>query len=179
MFSENPNASSAGRHANLSMGGGPHMRIRVSAPGSGMCSDTIWRVRVRTNTREETVRGTAGESNVNALRSLLLRMAAIPVAGAAANLIWVRVCVGSCIHCACSCRRVPRLGPKDPKSANRAHTCLQHSRPRKWDTQRQLPPLERSMMAIHTIQKQQEYHVTPLLMKPWLCVHPAGAVSSV
>ena len=45
MSSEKPNASSAGRHANLSMGGGPHMRIRVSSPGAGMFADTICRTR--------------------------------------------------------------------------------------------------------------------------------------
>ncbi len=42
MSSENPKASNAGTQANLSMGGGPHMRMRVSAPGAGMCSATIW-----------------------------------------------------------------------------------------------------------------------------------------
>lgn len=41
MSSENPNASSAGTQANLSIGGGPHMRTRVSAPGGGMCFSTI------------------------------------------------------------------------------------------------------------------------------------------
>lgn len=42
MSSENPKASNAGTQANLSMGGGPHMRMRVSAAGAGMCSATIW-----------------------------------------------------------------------------------------------------------------------------------------
>lgn len=58
MSSEKPNASNAGRQANLSMGGGPHMRMRVSAPGPGRCSDTIGRSRtkVRGGTgRDETI----------------------------------------------------------------------------------------------------------------------------
>lgn len=41
MSSENPNASSAGTQANLSIGGGPHIRMRVSSPGGGMCFPTI------------------------------------------------------------------------------------------------------------------------------------------
>lgn len=61
MSSEKPNASSAGRHANLSMGGGPHMRIRVSSPGAGMFADTICRTRLdederRTRQREQWAR---------------------------------------------------------------------------------------------------------------------------
>ena len=39
--SEYFNSCNAGEQANLSIGGGPHMRISVSGPGAGMCAETI------------------------------------------------------------------------------------------------------------------------------------------